>query len=72
MLIPVVKALEAELGKERAHELVRGAIAENYAGFVASRTETRNTHPSEGSGAGGPSLPAAAPRSGLTSRASMG
>jgi hypothetical protein len=52
VLIPVVKALEAEIGKERAHDLVRRAIADSYATFVASRTEVRDTHPSEGSGAG--------------------
>lgn len=51
VLIPVMKALEAELGKERAHGIVRGAIAESYAGFVAARSAARNTHPGEGSGA---------------------
>ena len=51
VLIPVVKALEVELGKERAHQLVRDAIAENYASFVASRSQARNTHPADGSGA---------------------
>ena len=57
VLIPVVKALEAELGKERAHDLVRKAIAEDYAGFVASRDEARDTHPAERSAVGGQSFP---------------
>jgi len=50
-LIPVVKALEVELGKERAHRLVGGAIADSWAEVVASRTPQRNQHPAEaGSG----------------------
>ena len=44
-LIPVVKALEAELGKERAHQLVGRAIAESYARFRSGRSAERNTHP---------------------------
>ena len=32
IVIPVVKALEAELGKERAHALVGSAIGESWAG----------------------------------------
>lgn len=50
-LIPVVKALEAELGVEKAHALVGRAIAESWAEVVASRTKARDAHPSE-SGAG--------------------
>ena len=46
-LIPVVKALEAELGKERAHELVGSAIAESWAKVVASRSPERNGHPAQ-------------------------
>jgi predicted hydrocarbon binding protein len=46
VLVPIVKALEAELGKERAHALVGRAIAESHATFVASRTAERDTHPS--------------------------
>ena len=46
-LIPVVKALEAELGKEKAHSVVGRAIAESYAEFAASRTSERNTHPGD-------------------------
>lgn len=37
-MIPVVKALEIELGKARAHELVGNAIAESWAHYTASRT----------------------------------
>ncbi len=47
-LIPVVKALEAELGKERAHSIVGRAIADSYAAFAASRTTVGNTHPGDG------------------------
>jgi len=47
-VIPIVKALELELGKERAHALVRDALARDYAQRVASRTPARNTHPREG------------------------
>lgn len=45
VLIPVVKALEEELGPERAHAIVGTAIAESYARFRASRTKDRNVHP---------------------------
>jgi hypothetical protein len=48
-IIPVVKALETELGKERAHELVRRAIGDSWAEVVASRTTERNQHPGEAS-----------------------
>ena len=47
-LIPVVKALEAELGKERAHRIVGDAIAANWAAVVASRTPEVDRHPGEG------------------------
>ena len=46
-MIPVVKALEAELGKEKAHAIVGEAIAESYAEFVSTRMPDRNTHPGE-------------------------
>jgi hypothetical protein len=45
VIIPIVKALEAELGQERAHALVGGAIAESWAAFLASRRPERNQHP---------------------------
>ena len=38
VLIPVVKALEAELGRERAHALVGRAIAESHAAAMARKT----------------------------------
>jgi hypothetical protein len=47
VLIPIVKALETELGKERAHALVGRAIAESYADFRASRTKERDIHPGD-------------------------
>jgi hypothetical protein len=46
VLIPIVKALESEMGKGRAHEVVGRAIAESWATFVASRETERDTHPS--------------------------
>ena len=46
VLIPIVKALEAELGKAKAHALVGGAIAESYGSFIASRNPERDAHPS--------------------------
>ena len=45
VLIPIVKALEAELGKERAHAVVGRAIAENWAAFVGSRVAELDSHP---------------------------
>jgi predicted hydrocarbon binding protein len=45
-LIPIVRALETELGKEKAHALVGRALAEAQASFVASRTPERDHHPS--------------------------
>ena len=42
-IVPVVKALEAELGKARAHEIVGNAIAESWGEFLAGRTAERNT-----------------------------
>ena len=54
-IIPVVKALEAELGKEKAHALVGRALSESWAEFISSRTQERNTHP--GRAAGGIEFP---------------
>ena len=48
-VIPITKALEAELGKKKAHDLVERAIAESYADFLAKKTSERNTHPGESS-----------------------
>jgi hypothetical protein len=44
-LIPIVHALEPVLGKERAHALVREAIAQDYAKRVGARSSARDTHP---------------------------
>jgi len=46
-VIPIVKALEAEIGKARAHALVGAAIANDYAKWQARRIPTRNLHPRE-------------------------
>jgi hypothetical protein len=54
-IIPVVKALEAELGKEKAHALVGRAIAESWASYLASRTPQRDGHP--GDPGAGPDFP---------------
>jgi predicted hydrocarbon binding protein len=47
VLIPVVKALEVELGREEAHALVGRAIGESWSDFVTSRNPKRNQHPGE-------------------------
>ncbi len=47
IVIPIVKALERELGKERAHKIVGDAIAGNYASYQASKTPERDTHPGQ-------------------------
>ncbi len=47
-VIPIVKALERELGKERAFALVGGAIAQDYANRQAQRIPVRNLHPRNG------------------------
>jgi L-2-amino-thiazoline-4-carboxylic acid hydrolase len=44
-VLPIVKALEIELGKERAHELVGSAIADSWADYVTSRPDTTSSHP---------------------------
>ena len=50
-IIPVVKALEKELGAARAHELVGDAIAESWAEFQAARRKPGGSqHPAEASG----------------------
>jgi len=48
IVIPIVKALESELGRERAHAIVGQAIADAYASWQGGRTPLRNTHPREG------------------------
>jgi len=50
VVIPIVKALEAEIGAESAHRIVGDAIADAWAAFTASRSQERNTHPATASG----------------------
>jgi len=51
VLIPIVRALEAELGKEKAHALVGRALAEAQASFAARRVTSVDAHPREEIGA---------------------
>ncbi|HTQ19269.1 L-2-amino-thiazoline-4-carboxylic acid hydrolase [Mycobacterium sp.] len=44
-VIPIVRALERELGKGRAHALVGQAIAESYAEWQTKAVTARNSHP---------------------------
>jgi len=44
-VIPIVKALERELGKARAHAIVGAAIADDYASWQSKRIPARNLHP---------------------------
>ena len=46
-VIPIVKALERELGKARAHAIVGAAIANDYASWQGKRIPARNLHPRE-------------------------
>ena len=46
-VIPIVRTLEAELGKERAHAIVGKALAESWADVMAARSAERNSHPSD-------------------------
>jgi hypothetical protein len=50
-VIPIVKALESELGRDRAHATVGDAIAADYAAWQARRIPLRNLHPRESGGA---------------------
>ena len=45
VVIPIVKALERELGKERAHQIVGDAIADSYVEYRKRRGFELNTHP---------------------------
>jgi hypothetical protein len=47
-VIPIVKALTREIGKERAHAIVGAAIANDYAHWQAQRIPARNLHPRTG------------------------
>ena len=44
-VIPIVKALELELGKEAAHKLVGRAIADNYVAWREKLGFVENSHP---------------------------
>jgi hypothetical protein len=48
VVIPIVKALERELGAERAHAIVGQAIAGSYAEWQGHRAQSLNAHPREG------------------------
>jgi hypothetical protein len=43
VLIPLIKGLEEELGKERAHELVRSAVGEFYRDMAKGLTAERGS-----------------------------
>jgi hypothetical protein len=47
VVIPIAKALEREIGKERAHAIIGQAIADDYADWQGRRTPSRSTHPRE-------------------------
>ena len=55
-VIPIVKAMEEELGKERAHAIVGKAIAENYVSWRDKRGFTPDSHP-RGDDDSGPAFP---------------
>ena len=55
-VIPIVKALEKELGKDRAHAIVGKAIADNYVGWRTKRGFEKNSHPG-GEGENKPEFP---------------
>jgi predicted hydrocarbon binding protein len=44
-VIPIVKALEAEIGRERAHEIVGRAIGQSYIGVREQRGFELDSHP---------------------------
>ena len=44
-VMPIVRALERELGTEGAHSIVGRAIAESHAQWQAKAVNTRNAHP---------------------------
>lgn len=44
-VIPIVRALERELGTARAHSIVGRAIAESHAEWQEKAVSTRNSHP---------------------------
>src|SRR5258708_4126764 len=46
-VIPIVRALERELGRERAHSIVGRAIADSHAEWQGKAVSARNSHPRE-------------------------
>ena len=46
-VVPIVRALERELGQQRAHSIVGRAIAESYADWQGKTVSARNAHPRE-------------------------
>jgi len=47
IVIPIVKALEKELGKERAHHIVGEAIAQSYVAYRDKLGIEEDRHPRE-------------------------
>ena len=45
VVIPIVRALEREVGKERAHSIVGRAIAESYAEWQVKTASSQHSHP---------------------------
>ena len=50
-VIPIVKALEHEIGAARAYALVGDAIARDYTSWQSRRIPVRNVHPRDGNAA---------------------
>jgi hypothetical protein len=46
-VIPIVRALERELGRERTHSIVGRAIADSHAEWQGKAVSARNSHPRE-------------------------
>ncbi len=57
IVIPITKALEAELGKERAHDIVGRAIAESYLAWRQKIGFRENSHPRGDEDDGTPEFP---------------
>ena len=45
VVIPIVRALEREIGTARAHSIVAAAIAESFTDWQTKTVQTRNAHP---------------------------
>ncbi len=56
IVIPIVKELEKELGKERAHAIVGRAIAQNYVAWRDKLGFEPDSHPRDADGSG-PAFP---------------